>query len=211
MPVSWHQAPRDAAAAGSSSMLTAVPCSLLSCPLPKLAAVAHKNGSRLRWAEAAAGAAAATATAAAENENLTTAQRDALFVCAAATRRFPWPRCCLGCLAACVVVVVVATRRIAAAPPLLLPLGLASGLPFSSSAFSACSKLAADSRRQKLLLACRQAGWLAGTSPSPSLSLSHSSGLTAAAAAVLVFRTLCTRHGAATTTTAAAAAASIFA
>lgn len=210
MPVSWHQAPRDAAAAGSSSMLTAVPCSLLSCPLPKLAAVAHKNGSRLRWAEAAAGAAAATATAAAENENLTTAQRDALFVCAAATRRFPWPRCCLGCLAAC-----CRRRRRRNSPDCRCP---STPSPSWSGVWPAFQQFSLFSLQQ----ACRrlappeiafglQAGWLAGWNFSLSIALSLSSGLTAAAAAVLVFRTLCTRHGAATTTTAAAAAASIFA
>lgn len=157
-------------------MLTAVPCSLLSCPLPKLAAVAHKNGSRLRWAEAAAGAAAATATAAAENENLTTAQRDALFVCAAATRRFPWPRCCLGCLgclAAC-----CRRRRRRNSPDCRCP---STPPPSWSGVWPAFQQFSLFSLQQ----ACRrlappeiafglQAGWLAGWNFSLSIALSLS-------------------------------------
>lgn len=109
---------------------------------------------------------------AAENENLTTAQRDALFVCAALPLPAAPARChrCAAWAAWLPDVVVVV-----AAPPPFPPLHVGLALaclsavqPFQPAAAAA----AASSRRQKLLLACRQAGWLAGWNlPPPHLPL----------------------------------------
>lgn len=131
-----------------------IPSSHTHTPWAQVAAVAHKNGND-------------------ENENLTTAQRDALFVCAAFASCLCLCLCPLSpCLSLwpCLRLPSFGTRRFP---------GLASGLPFSSFCLSACSKLAADSRRQKLLLlaclpacllACRLTDWLAGWLELPPIS-----------------------------------------